>query len=513
MPGIAVTDPRRTIAQLERQIDRLHGELRERTAERDAALARETATAEVLGIINGSGGDLAPVFEAMLDRALALCNAAFGVLWICDGERIRAAAIRGFEKSVELLTRTPHPVGPDNAHGRLLRGEPVVHIADAAEDRALHSGDPLRLALVESGGRTMLAVPLRKEGAFLGDFVLHREEVRPFSEREIALVQNFAAQAVIAMENARLLDELRGRTRDLQEALEKQTATAEILRIISRSPTDLQPTFAAIAASAARICGAATGAVFRFDGALIHVGAQYGTTQAETDAVRGVFPIPPSRGGATARAILTRQIVHILDPAADPEYAQASLKQFGTMLSVPMLRDGNPLGAITVVRNQVEPFSDAQIDLLKTFADQAEIAIENVRLFTELRERTRDLQEALEYQTATSNVLKVISRSTFDLQPVLDTLVETAARLCQADMGLIANRDGDVYRGVASFAYSPEYAAFWRNLRLKPGRETITGRAALDRQVIHIADAMADPEYVFPSRSRSARTAPSSPFH
>jgi GAF domain-containing protein len=483
------------IAELERQIGRLQGELRERTAERDAARARETAAAEVLRIINGSPGDLAPVFEAMLDRALTLCGAAFGVLWTYDGERIHVVAIRGFNKeSVELLTRTPHPVGPDNAHGRLLRGEPVVHIVDAAEDSAFHSGDPLRRALVENGGRTLLAVPLRKGNNFLGDVVLHRQEVRPFSEREIALAQNFATQAVIAIENARLLDELRGRTCDLEEALEKQTATAEILRIISRSPTDVQPTFEAIAASATRICGAATGAVFRFDGALIHLYAQYGTTQAELDAVRSVFPIPPGRGSASARAILT-QVVHILDPAADPEYAQSSLEQFGTMLSVPMLRDGEPLGAITVTRKRVEPFSEAQIDLLKTFADQAVIAIENVRLFTELRERTRDLQESLEYQTATSGVLKVISRSTFELQPVLDTLVATAARLCQADMAGIRTRDGDVYRSVASFAHSLEFDAVLRERVYTIDGRTITGRTALERRVVHVTDLAAEPEY------------------
>jgi PAS domain S-box-containing protein len=670
MSGVAVTRPRRTVAELERRIDRLQGELRERTAERDAALAREIAAAEVLRIISSSPGDLAPVFEAMLDRALALCGAAFGILWTYDGARIRAAAYRGLTPALaEIVTRTPHPVGPDNAHGRLLRGEPVVHIADAAEDKAFRSGDPLRLATVDAGARTLLAVPLRQDGAFVGDFFIYRQEVRAFSEREIALVQNFAAQAVLAMENARLLGDLRERTRDLeesleyqtatsdvlkvisrstfdlqpvldtvcatarrlcgarlagiavrkgdvyryvatsslnpewerglrekawspgresiagraslergvvhlsdlaadpeyadqgitwiggartglgvpllregepigviflghdrvqpfterqidlvrtfadqaviaientrlltetQEALEKQTATSEILRIISRSPTDVQPTFEAIAVSATRICGAATGAVFRFDGALIHLGAQYGMTQAELDAVRGVFPIPPSRGSATARAVLTRQIVHILDPAADPEFAYASLEQFGTVLSVPMLRDGIPLGAITVTRKQVERFSKAQIEMLKTFADQAVIAIENVRLFTALRARTADLQESLEYQTATSDVLKVISRSTFELQPVLDTLCETAARLCDAPGARIAVRQGDVYRYVATHTVRPTWDAIAQDRHVMPSRETVLGRTALESRVVHVADIAADPEYAWP---------------
>ena len=245
--------------------------------------------------------------------------------------------------------------------------------------------------MVDRGGyRSLLNVALRKEGALLGSIDIYRQEVRPFSGKHIALLQNFAAQAVIAMENGRLLTETR-------EALERQTATAEILRVISSSPTDVQPTFDAIAQCAIRICGAVSGGVFRFDGSQIDVGTFFAPTQAERDAVRGVFPIPPSRGSTTARAILTREAVQILDPAADPDFAHASLFRFGTTLSIPMLRDGNPLGAITVAHNKVAPFSDKQIELLKTFADQAVIAIETVRLFNELNQRTRDLEESLEY--------------------------------------------------------------------------------------------------------------------
>jgi GAF domain-containing protein len=317
---------------------------------------------------------------------------------------------------------------------------------------------------------------------------LAHDRVQPFTDRQIDLVRTFADQAVIAIENRRLLTET-------QEALEKQTAKAEILRIISGSPTDVQPTFEAIAASAARICGAATGSVHPFNGALIHLSALYGMTQAELDAVRGVFPIPPSRGSASARAILTRQLVHILDPAADPEFAACEPQQFRTVLSVPMLRHGSPLGAITVTRKQVEAFSEAQIELLKTFADRAVIAIENVRPFTDLRERTADLQESLEYQTAISDVLKVISRSTFDLQPVLDMLLETAARLCGAEMGLIANREGSV---VATFAFSAEWDAMVRNITFAPSRGSVTGRTLLERRAVHIADLTADPEYAHP---------------
>ena len=306
-------------------------------------------------------------------------------------------------------------------------------------------------------------------------------------------MRTFADQAVIAIENTRLLTETR-------EALERQTATTEILRVISSSPTDVQPTFDAIAAAATTLSGATAGGVFRFDGALIHFVAYHGWTEAELDAVRGVFPLPPGRGSITARALLTREVAHVADMAADPEYAHLSLAQVGmhTTLSVPMLRDGNPIGAITVTRREIELFSDKQIDLLKTFADQAVIAIENVRLFNELSERTGDLQESLEYQTATSDVLKVISRSTFDLQPVLDALLETASRLCGNAEGALAIRQGDVFRYVATFALMPELDAALRERSLVPGRGSTAGRVALEGRVVQIADIAADPEYALP---------------
>ena len=458
MPGVRLSEPPPTIAELERRIDRLHAELLQRTAERDAALAREVAAGEVLQIINSSAGDLAPVFGAMLDKALALCGAAIGILWTYDGERLHAAAHRGFSPALaEFVTRTPHPVGPDNAHGRLLRGEPVVHIADAAEDQAFRSGDPLRRALVESGGRTVLAVPLRKDGAFLGDFVLHRQEVRPFSDREIALVQNFASQAVIAIENARLLGELRERTRDLEESLEYQTATSDVLKVISRSTFDLQPVLDTVCDTARRLCGA------RLAGIAVRKGDVYryvATSSLNPEWARGLREKAwsPGRESVAGRASLERAVVHISDLAADPEYADQGITWIGgarTALGVPLLREGEPLGVIFLGHDRVQPFTDRQIDLVRTFADQAVIAIENTRLLTELRERTADLQEALEYQTATSDVLKVISRSTFDLQPVLATLVETAARLCDAPMGQLALRQDDAYSYVASRSMSP----------------------------------------------------------
>jgi GAF domain-containing protein len=343
---------------------------------------------------------------------------------------------------------------------------------------------------VRLGVHSYVAVALRKEEKLLGAIVIYRLEVRPFTDKEIALLKNFAAQAVIAIENARLLTETR-------EALEQQTATADILRVISSSPTDVQPTFEAIASAASTLCGAANACVFQFDGSLIHFVAHYGLTAEQVAATRRVFPIPPGRGSITARAILSHQITHVADFLADPEFAHPSLSQGGlnTTLSVPMLHDSEPIGAITLVRQEKELFSDKQIDLLKTFADQAVIAIENVRLFNELNERTRDVQESLEYQTATSDVLKVMSGSSFDIQPVFETIVATAVSLCDADGATISNREGDAYRVAATFSVLPEFDAFMRGRLLSVDRGNMAGRATLEGRVVHVADIASDPEY------------------
>ena len=372
---------RRNVAELEAELDR-------RTAERDEALAREAATAEVLQVINSSPGDLAPVFDAILDKAHGLCGIALGALQLFDGSKFRAVAVRGVTGTLAELLRQLFDPPPGSPPSRLLDGERFVQISDVDELAQQRLNDPRAKATAQYGLRTVLFVPLRKDADLLGYIAAFRKEVQLFTDREIALLQNFAAQAVIAMENARLITET-------SEALEQQTATAEILRVIAGSPADLQPIFDGIAAAAVNLTNAALAGVVTYDGRLMHLAAMYGATPEELQNIRHVFPIPADRGTATGRAILTRQIARIEDMSADPEYAYPKLaKSSGqTVLAVPMLRDGNPVGAINVQRRHVEPFTEKEIDLFKTFADQAVIAMENARLLGELRQRTEEVVE------------------------------------------------------------------------------------------------------------------------
>jgi two-component system, NtrC family, sensor kinase len=278
----------------------------------------------------------------------------------------------------------------------------------------------------------------------------------------------------------------------LAESLEREKATGEILGVIARSPTGVQPTFDAIAAAATALCEADLAGVFRFDGTLIHFVAQHGRTAEEVEAARRAFPQPPHHGSVTARALLAASVVQIADVAEDPD-VEDSLRIFRTVLSVPMIRDGQPLGAITVARRVVRSFTDKQIALLQTFAHQAVIAVENVRLFKELEARNRDLTEALDQQTATSEVLKVISRPTFDLQPVLEILIENATRLCGADRGQVYRVEAEALRYATAYGIEPEAKDYLRQRPLVIDPSSMAGRAALERRIVHSPDVRAEP--------------------
>src|SRR5258707_322732 len=413
LPKDVVADLRRRVAELEQQ-------LQSTAAERDEAIAQQAATAEILRVINSSPADLAPVFEAILDKALRLCGAQVGVFWTYDGETMRASAIRGASPAyVEFLQRGPHR--PTQVQLRLIAGtERVVQVADVIHSEGYRAGDPLPRAAADLGGiHTLLVVPLRRQGSLLGTFGIYRQEVKPFSDGQIALVQSFAAQAVIAMENARLFNQTR-------EALERQTATADILKVVASSPSDVQPVFQAIAESATRLFGGYRVMVTGREGDYIHLAAIAGSEEGR-DALRGRYPMPLSSPGFHGEAALNRAVRFFVDfetdPTVTPEFKEIGrARGFRSFLVVPMLREGVAIGTIGVARPEPGEFSIHQIELLKTFADQAVIAVETARLSNETR-------EALERQTATAEILKVIASSPSDVQPVFAAIATSSNRL------------------------------------------------------------------------------------
>ncbi|MGA7197034.1 GAF domain-containing protein [Roseiarcus sp.] len=486
---------------------RLFDEVQARTRDLEESLRRQTATSDILRVIASSPGDMQPVLDRLAETTCRLCEAYDALVLLREGDDLRFAAHHG---SIPIpATFNKRPISRDWPPGRAVVDRKPVHVHDLAAGgeypvAVALSAEAARGTTQALAWRTALAMPLMREGEPVGVIVLRRAEVSPFSDAQIALLETFADQAVIAIENARLFDEVQARTRDLTEALQQQTATADVLKAISRTAFDLDTVLETLVSTAVRLCNATRGGqIFRRHGDVY----RYAASQMDVDPAylrhEQTTEIRPGRGTLIGRVALENRVVHIVDAWDDPEYAEKDEARVGNvraMLGVPLLRNGEPVGAFALGRSEPVPFTQRQIELVTTFADQAVIAIENVRLFDEVQVRTRDLTEALQQQTATSEVLKVISRSAFDLQAVFNTLVASAVDLCGAYSGLICVRDGDVfrYRGRAGANDNEALARYLAEHPARPGRGTIVGRVLMSGKVEAIPDRRADPEFVVP---------------
>jgi signal transduction histidine kinase len=474
------------------------------TRELSEALEQQRATSEILKVISRSEFDLQSVLQSVVENAVRVCGADRGFIYIQDGEVYRVAASCGHSPEfIEIVKRYPIHKDRSSATGRAVVESRVIHIHDIFADPEYRWAEDHRGQ--EEMHRTILAVPMLREGAIIGVIVIRRIRVQPFTEKQIGLLTTFADQAVIAIENARLLNELRDRTTELSESLEQQTATSEVLRVISSSSGELAPVFESLLASAKHLCGAEFGIILLREGDAFRTVALHGATAEYTEARWRAPFIRPAADTGLGRVLETKQVGQIADVQAVAGYVdnpvQAPIVQLAgvrSKLTVPMLKEEDLIGVIEIDRQEVRPFTDKQIELVKNFAAQAVIAIENARLLSELR-------ESLQQQTATADVLKVISRSTFDLQTVLQTLVESAARLCDADQGTITRQKDGVFYRAEAYGFPPEFIEMVRDVPVMPERGSMNGRTLLEGKVVHVPDVLADPDYTFVEAQRLGR--------
>jgi GAF domain-containing protein len=474
------------------------------------ALEQQAAASEVLRVIGGSPGELEPVFNAMLEKAVHVCEAKFGILFRHEGGMVHPAAMLNVPPAYAefLIRQGAFAPQPGQLFGRICETKKVIHIVDRATERQQHP------SVRYGGSRSCIAVPMLKANELIGAFFIYRTEVRPFTDKQIELVQNFAAQAVIAIENARLLNELRQRTTDLGESLEQQTATSEVLKVISSSPGDLQPVFNAILANATRLCEAKFGVLYRSEGDALRAVALHGAPLAYAEERRRNPVVRPHPETTLGRAVATKQTVHMADVLKVPHYFDPpsgytspqlpKLAGARTVLAVPMCNDDELVGVIAIYRQEVRPFTDKQIELVTNFAAQAVIAIENARLLNELRQRTdelsqrtTDLAESLEQQTATSEVLGAISSSPAELEPVFQAILANATRLCDAKFAHLRLYDGEAFRWTAGYNMPPEFADMrLREPLWRPHRRSGTAKVVQTKQPVQIDDLRASPAYL-----------------
>jgi GAF domain-containing protein len=443
------------------------------------ALQQQTASSKVLEVISSSPSDLKPVFDAILESATSLCDAHLAILNLYDGSAYRTVAQRGTKRELAewLVNSGPFkPEPPQLSWARVIRDRQPLQVSDLRETPAYKNGIEYAVKFADLGGaRTYLIMPLLKDERFLGAIAIFRPEVRPFSDKQLDLLESFARQAVIAMENVRLFNETK-------ESLEQQTATSEILKVISSSPTDVGPVFDSIIANAVRLSQGVFGAVYRYDGNLIHLTGHHNFSAEALASVQARFPQRAEDASLVARCVRTKAVVEAKDLDSDSSAPAGSLVTAKTMgyrsqVVVPMLRDKEPIGAIVVARAEPGGFSDKQIELVKTFADQAVIAIENVRLFNETK-------ESLEQQTAISEVLRTISDSQSDVRPVLDAVASSAARQCDSSSAAIYVLEGG---GLQRMAFSGSEAVMGaETLPYTP--DTLTGRTIAEGKPIHVED-------------------------
>jgi GAF domain-containing protein len=481
---------------------RLLNELRQRTDDLSEALEQQTATSEVLKVISSTPGELKPVFDAMLANATRICEATFGNLVLIQDDIPKVVAMHGAPRAFQELRRDDPRVQHGSPVWEVIKNKSMIHVPDiAATER--YAGAAIA---THAGARTFLGVPMLKGANLVGTISIYRQEVRPFTEKQIELVKNFAAQAVIAIENARLLNELRQRTDDLSESLEQQTATSEVLKVISSSPGELEPVFNAMLANATRICEATFGNLFLREGSSVFRAVAVHSKESYVDFWRRdpIVDLRHHPGVPLNRVTDTKQVIHVPDLRTDPSYVGKDtrivplVEDAGarTFVMVPMLKEGEIVGTIAMYRQEVRPFTEKQIELLTNFAAQAVIAIENTRLLNELRQRTDDLSESLEQQTATSEVLQVISSSPGELEPVFAAMLQNAVRICSAKLGHLWLREGDALRAVALHGAPQEYVEERRkNPLIRPAPATTLGRVLATKQPVQVADVMNEPQY------------------